>query len=188
MNVEEQKKQLRKKIRQNVEALSKSYCDRADAEIFQNVVSLSEYRTAEVIFCYVGTRREVNTLPILNHALAAGKRVCVPKCISKGLMEAYEIHGEGDLETGQYGIYEPKSTCVRIPPENIHLAIVPCMTCSMDGSRLGYGGGYYDRYLTGTDFPKIILCREALAEEEIPTDNHDIRMDVVITENRIIYL
>ena len=77
----------------------------------------------------------------------------VPKCISKGIMEVYKIRSFDDLEPGKYGILEPKEGCEKISPKAIHLALIPCLSCSMKGERLGYGGGYYDRYLqqiTGT--------------------------------------
>lgn len=183
--IEEQKKKLRKKIKEKTAGLEKTYCTQADEKICSRLMTLAEYKTAETIFCYVGTDREINTAPIIEAALAAGKRVGVPKCISKGIMEVYQIQNMNDLKVGAYGILEPKSKCAHITPEEIQLGIIPCMTCSIDGIRLGYGGGYYDRYLEDTDFPRVVLCREKLTEKEIPHDIHDKKMHIVITEQEI---
>lgn len=178
----EQKKQLRKKIKEKIKSLPLEYCRLADETIARKTMELEEYQKAQVIFCYVGTDREINTFPILEDILKSGKRLGVPRCISYGEMEVYEIESLRDLETGAYGIMEPKEHCRRIAPEEIDFAILPCLTCTMDGRRLGYGGGFYDRYLPKMSCQKAVLCRSALMEEEIPMDEYDVKIDVVITE------
>ena len=70
----------------------------------------------------------------------------------------------------------------RVPPEDLDLAIVPCCTGNARGQRLGYGGGYYDRYLPGTRCPTMLLCRHQLEREDIPLEPHDVRMDYFVTE------
>ena len=91
----------------------------------------------------------------------------VPKCISKGIMEVYKIRSFDDLEPGKYGILEPKEGCEKISPKAIHLALIPCLSCSMKGERLGYGGGYYDRYLQQITGTQAVLCRTALMCDEL---------------------
>ena len=81
---------------------------------------------------------------------------------------------------------EPKGYCEEIPPQKIDLAFVPCVTCNKKGDRLGYGGGFYDRYLSQTDAWRVILCREKILLSEIPTEGHDLRMDVVVSEREIV--
>lgn len=192
----EQKKEMRKVWKEKIANLPDAYCRQADEEIFRRAVSLPEFAQAETIFCYVGTSGEINTRPILERILAEGKHLGVPRCISKGVMNVYEITSLDELEEGHYGILEPKEGCRCMEPEEIDLAFVPCITCSRDGQRLGYGGGYYDRYLEkvrGRDgvtvpdkmFVKISLCREVLLEEMIPTEEHDQRMDRVISEKAV---
>lgn len=176
------KKELRKEIKKKAAALTEDYCKEADEEIFKKVISMSEYERAEVIFCYVGTNREINTYPILKSILESGKRLGVPKCLSYGVMEVYEIENLKQLVSGAYGIMEPAEECKRIEPKEIELAIVPCLTSSPDGKRLGYGGGFYDRYLPKLHCPKMVLCRKQLMTEAIPMDEHDVVFDVVISD------
>lgn len=176
------KKELRKEIKKKAAALPEDYCKEADEIIFKKVISMPEYEKAEVIFCYVGTKREINTYPILNSILESGKRLGVPKCLSYGVMEVYEIENFRQLVSGAYGIMEPAKECKRIEPEEIELAIVPCLTCSPDGKRLGYGGGFYDRYLPKLHCPKMVLCRKQLMTEDIPMDEFDVVLDGVISD------
>ena len=103
-------------------------------------------------------------------------------------MKVYAITSLDDLEEGAYGIMEPKDYCEEIPPQNIDLAFVPCVTCNKKGDRLGYGGGFYDRYLSRTDVRRVILCREKIMVSEIPVEEHDLRMEVVVSEEGMIFI
>ena len=78
----------------------------------------------------MGTAGEIHTKPLIHAALDQGKRVAVPKCISKGIMEARQIRSLGELYPGSYGIEEPEKAAEIIGPEEISLALVPCLTCS----------------------------------------------------------
>ena len=87
-----------------------------------------------------------------------------------------------DLEDGSYGIQEPRNDAVRIQPEEIDLAVIPCCTCSQTGRRLGYGGGYYDRYLGRVAGVKAVICRDRIMRDDIPVEEHDQAVDMVISE------
>lgn len=181
----ERKRKLRRELKKRRKSLTEEYKKDADRQILRNLISLSEYRNAKTVFCYVGTEEEINTRPVLERILSDGKRLGVPRCIGKGIMEVRMVSYLDQLKPGMYGILEPAEFCVQIPPEEIDLAFVPCLSCSRDGRRLGYGGGYYDRYLTQTTCGKIALCQEKMLEDEIPVREWDLRMDKVITEKRI---
>ena len=179
----EQKKELRKKIKQKIEMLTPEYCQKADEDIFRKLISMEEYKNARTVFCYVGTEKEINTFPILEDALNTGKRLGVPLCTSYGIMEAREITNLNQLKAGAYGILEPGEDCPVIEPIEIDVACVPCLTCDKTGRRLGYGGGFYDRYLPKVTGTKVVLCRSRLMEEEIPSEEFDVQMDYVITDH-----
>ena len=176
------KQELRKLVRLQVSGLNHEYCIQADQTICQAVTGLDEYHKAVTVFIFVGTEGEINTRPIITHALEHGKQVAVPKCISKGVMEAYLIDSLEDLEDGSYGIQEPRNDAVRIQPEEIDLAVIPCCTCSQTGRRLGYGGGYYDRYLGRVAGVKAVICRDRIMRDDIPVEEHDQPADTVISE------
>ena len=177
------KAKLRGEIARAVAALPPEYCRAADAAICRHVAEHPLFRSAKTVFCYVGTAREIDTLPILAAALAAGKTLAVPLCTGKGIMEARQIRSLNDLVPGRYGISEPLPACPLVAPEALDLALVPCCSGSRSGLRLGYGGGFYDRYLAMTACPAVMLCRERLVREDIPTERHDRRMDLLITES-----
>jgi len=179
------KKELRKKTAALVSTLPREYCAGADLSIRNYILNSPEYRRAETIFCYVGTSREIDTMPMIEQALAEGKRIGVPLCKKMGIMEVREIRSKEDLVMGAYDILAPKEDAPLIQPEEIQLCIVPCMTCNHRGERLGYGGGFYDRFLEKTTCPKMMLCREKIMNEEIPTEPHDLIMESVVTEQGI---
>jgi len=181
-NIKEKKQELRKIVKEEISRLSKDYCQRVDEEICKKVIRLPEYQQARTIFSFVGSEREVDTNPLLIDVLAKGKKLVVPKCVGRGLMEAYEIRSLKELRPGRYGILEPPSSCPMVEPKEIELCIIPCLACSKDGKRLGYGGGYYDRFLKRADFMKVALCRGRLLREDIPVGRYDVVMDKVVSE------
>lgn len=181
------KQALRSQIKRERKELGSWYCIQADQLIFSNLKSTKEYKKSKRIFCYVSLEEEVDTRRIIREALGEGKRVSVPRCKKDGQMEAYEIKSLQDLEEGFHGISEPKAHCIQTDPGQFDLCIVPCLSCTEEGLRLGYGGGYYDRYLPKTSGFRILLCREMLVYQCIPAEKHDCFMDMVITEKRIIF-
>lgn len=162
--------------------LSEEYKAQSSARIMEQVMALPAYRTARTIFCFVGRKNEVHTKELIAHALSEGKRVGVPLVVCQGIMEAKEIHSLDDLKEGRMRILEPDPASVTIAPNEIDLAIIPCVSCSHEGARLGFGGGYYDRYLMQADFTVACVCYEVLTRDAIPLEPHDCKMDLLITE------
>ena len=174
------KKELRKILIEKRKHLPLEYRQHADAQIFQKIIDSEAYQTARTIFCFVSTADEINTHPVIEHGLNHGKCMVVPKCIEKGIMHAYQIHSFDDLEPGRYGILEPKEHCKLIQPSDIDLAIIPCLSCDPQGYRIGYGGGFYDRYIQDQTFIKLIICYERLFCQELPTESFDEKSDIII--------
>ena len=139
--IKEQKKELRTKVKEKISKLSRRETEESDKKILHQIKSLAEYK-------YVSTEKEINTIPLLQEILDSGKRLGVPKCTGKGIMDAYEIQNLEQLKIGSYGILEPGEECdIILDPTEIQFAIIPCISCNRKGERLGHGGGYYDRYL-----------------------------------------
>lgn len=183
----ELKSKLRREVKEQIKLLDLKYCEETNTRIQEAILKLSEYQIAETVFCFVGTREEIDTATILQDALNQGKCVAVPKCIGKGIMVAYQIQSLSELIEGAYGILEPDaSKSIEIAPSQIDLALIPCLSANTKGQRIGYGGGFYDRYLEQTDAMRVVLCREQLMCEEIPVEEYDQLMEVVVSEERII--
>lgn len=180
------KQALREQLAARVKNLSSTYCREADESICRLVIHSDAYEKARTVFCYVGTEREIDTMRLIHIMMRDGKKVAVPLCTDKGHMEARRIEGMGDLVSGKYGILAPRLQCPVVLPEELDLVIVPCCTGNARGERLGYGGGYYDRYLPRTKCPTFLLCRHQLEREEIPTEEHDVLLDYFITERGVV--
>ena len=178
----EEKQQLRRTIRALERQLSPRYKAESSRAIAAHLLAMPEYQAAGTVFCFVGTEREVDTRPILEDALAAGKRLCVPLCTGPGIMEPRQITGLDCLVSGAYGIPEPPAGAPQMDMDEIDFAILPCVTCDRWGHRLGRGGGYYDRFLAGYRGGTVLLCRERLLREEIPLEPWDMPIPWVLTE------
>lgn len=181
------KKQVREFINKKKNTLSDEYKEFANQSILKQVLQLKEYQEANTIFCYASMANEVNTWPILGFALEERKRVGVPICIGKGIMEVREIQSLDDLEKGAYKIMEPNSHCSILKKDEIQLGIIPCVSADLHKHRLGHGAGFYDRYLQNTRFPKVLLCWKKLMMDHIPVDEYDVQMDDVIFEKDEIF-
>lgn len=183
--MQERKAELRRKIRAKEEELGSDYLHDSDEEAFKSLYQLDEYKNARTVFCYYGVGTEPNTKRIIKNALRDGKTVALPKVRGKEFMEARVIYGLDELEDGTFGIPEPSLYTEILPPQEIDIAIVPGLGFDLFGGRIGRGGGYYDRYLGNTKAVTIGITREKLVCEKIPTDEHDIPINILITENKV---
>lgn len=176
------KRELREQRIRDALSLPIEYRTAADASICRVVLESGLFSAAQTILCYAGTNREIDTTLLLQGTIGAGKRLCLPLCTGNGIMEARCIDSLSQLSVGRYGILAPEPSGIRVLPEELDLVIVPCCTGNGKGQRLGYGGGYYDRYLPQTQCPTLLLCRSRLLTERIPMDVHDVLMDYLVTE------
>ena len=187
MTKREEKKLLRRLLLEQMRALPPAYCRKADEAIYRHVAALPAYQTACTICVYVGMAHEIDTKPLIKRMLAEGKRVGVPLCVGKGVMEMREIGGLDELQAGTWGILEPAPEAPLLRPEEIDLGLIPCVSGNEAGQRLGYGGGFYDAYLAKAPFLRVLLCRKAMMTAPIPLEPHDAMMDVVVSEDGAVY-
>ena len=182
MTRKEEKQLLRKTIRAAERELPQSYKDRSSAEICAHLAAMPEYLAADTVFAFVGTVREIDTTAFLEDVLARGKRLCVPLCVGDGLMDLHHITSLEQLNTGAYGIREPSEDTPIVPVDEVDFAVIPCLSCSHGGKRLGQGGGFYDRFLAKYRSAAVLVCRERLTREELPVEPHDLPIPWVMTE------
>jgi 5-formyltetrahydrofolate cyclo-ligase len=180
--VHARKKQLRREVSALLKALPEAYRKAASTEIARQVLATPEYRNAKSVFLYIAMPTEPDTTEIIRHAFADGKTVCVPKCISKTEMLAVRIKNTEALAPGAYGILEPADCTETLEAEDIDLILVPCVSASKDGSRLGHGAGYYDRFLEGNTDKTLCLCFQRALRDDIPMDANDVPIHRVISD------
>ena len=178
----EEKQQLRRTMRALESGLSARYKEESSRAIAGHLLAMPEYQEAGTVFCFVGTDREIDTRLILEDILAAGKRLCVPLCTGKGIMELRQVTDLRQLVPGAYGILEPPADAPIVAVDEVDFAVMPCLTCNRLGQRLGRGGGYYDRFLSHYRGGTVLLCQEKLIREEIPLEPHDYPVPWVLTE------
>ena len=154
-----------------------------DTEIQTRLIISREYRESKTILVYMARPSEIATSMIIHAALANLKTVGMPVCIDDGRMIFRRIHSVRELVPGSYGILEPPETCAEIIPDARTLCVCPALCCDLDGYRLGYGGGYYDRWLAEHPVKKAALCYSDSVIPAISHDDYDVRMDVIHTDS-----
>lgn len=161
---------------------------RLDKKIMQNVLRLYQYKQAKTVIIYMSTPIEVSTRGIIEHALLHGKGVALPRCIDNTrLMDFYLINTYDDLEKGTFGVLEPKTSCERLGSYENSVCIVPALAYDRQGYRLGYGGGYYDRFLGGYGG----FCIGAIYSKNLysclPRGRYDRPVNLLVTERGFFY-
>ena len=144
------------------------------------------YKNAETVLVYSSSASEADTTMIINKALADNKRVALPKCSDKnGNMKFYYIESLWDLAEGMYEISEPVTDKEASSFGENSLCFVPGLSFDREGFRLGYGKGYYDRFLMNFPGKTAGLCYEECLADFLPRDEFDIKVDFIITNTKI---
>lgn len=184
MNKQELRKQYLKLRKTVFNKKSKS------KEITNKVISFEGYKLAKVIAIYNSLEDEVDTQDLIKYSIENNKIVVLPRVINKTEMKFYKISSLDKLERGVLGIKEPiedENSLVR--PNEIDLMIIPGVCFDRNKNRIGFGGGYYDRYLESEEnILKIGVCFEEqlLKENYIEAEDNDIKMDMIVTDRKII--
>jgi 5-formyltetrahydrofolate cyclo-ligase len=160
-----------------------------DQIIIKKLKETAEYIKSKNIFIYVGFGSEIDTAKYIEEFLKEGKKVFVPRTnIAIKTMEAVEITSLKELERNKFGILEPNKDMEAIDKKELELIIMPGVAFDIKRGRVGYGGGYYDKYMEDIDvsIPKIVLAYELQIIDRVPREEHDILPDSIITEKRTI--
>ena len=153
-----------------------------DREIQSRLILSPAYREAETVLTYVGRENEIATSMIIFAALANHKTVAVPRCLDDGEMRFCRIGGMSDLVAGKFGILEPRESCEPVTPDERSLCICPCLCCDMQGYRLGFGRGYYDRFLSEYTGTSAVLCYADALLPELFREPHDVPVNLIVTD------
>lgn len=174
--MQEIKKALRSELISRRKAMNSSDKQRADESIFQQLKPLVD--RADSVLTYVSTDIEVDTRRLLEYCFGTGKRVAVPVSGDTELF-FYEIKSFDDLAIGRFSIMEPVSRDVIFTGGRDSLCVVPALCADGTGLRLGYGRGYYDRFLSSFGGESVIICYSDF-RMQVPNEPHDVRADMTI--------
>ena len=176
------KAELRRQIKEEIAALPGDYISASDNGLLLRITTMTEFSAARNIMIYFSVEKEPDTREIAKNALSTGKTVAFPYCYRGGIMQARIVKSLDELRPAMLGIPAPPVTAPIIEPEYLDLVIVPALTYDRSGYRLGYGGGYYDRYLHELPVYTVGMARERLMKDELPRESHDIAVKCLVTE------
>ena len=179
------KSELRQKYRSLRQAMPQEIKKQKDMAIADQVRRLWQYQRNSVLLIYVSTSIEVDTADIICRAIAEGKRVAVPRCVPDTRnMEFYYIESLDELSPGMFGVLEPAANPERLYDEKDGgLCIVPAFSYDWRGFRLGYGKGYYDRFLSRFEGNMVGICYSDCVQRSLPHGRYDRPVELLVTEH-----
>ena len=180
------KKEIRAIVKKNRREATPEQIRENSNEICKQFLNLPEYKEAKVVFAYMDCKNEVETKMVIEQCWRDGKTVAVPKVFGE-IMKYYVITSYDDLEEGYFGIPEPKHEQLNEIVCDDGLMILPGVAFDICRHRVGYGGGFYDRYLEAhPSMKKIAFAFEFQMFESVPFEVFDRQPEKIITEKRII--
>ena len=184
----EEKKRLRALLKERRAALDTAQKKEWDSAIVEQIAASEQYRRASAILLYAPLSGEINLLPLARLARKDGKAIAFPRCdTSSCTITFYRLEQRERLVAGAYGIFEPPATAAPCEPDETTLCILPALSFDPRGARLGYGKGYYDRFLK--DFPGVAVgaVYQSMILKHVPTEAHDHCVSMLFTEKGVLH-
>lgn len=180
------KKEIRYEMRKIRKEMPPELVSRKDMAIFRKVTALEQYKKARTVILYVSKEGEVDTWRLIRHALHAGKQVAVPRCVEDSrIMHMHIISCVADLLPGSFGILEPKMETPVLMETRDSICVVPAFCNDYQGYRVGYGGGYYDRYLSSFQGAKVGVNYAECVLPRLMGGRYDVPIDILVTDRYI---
>ena len=181
------KNELRQKYRALRDSFGEEFIKRASDTACKNLVESQEFINADALLLYYPIKNEISPLPLLELCLKEGKKVAFPVCNKENSTLIFRrITALEDLTLSTFNIFEPNENCDKIKIGKNTLCIVPALIFSRDGHRIGYGKGYYDRFLANFEGVSVGFSYSALVCDEIQHESHDIPLDLIVTESEVL--
>ena len=181
----DEKNLIRKQMKQLRADMTRTERFEKSMQIFEQLITVPEFKRADRIYTYVSMDNEIDTIMLIDYSLSLEKRVFVPRVSGKD-MEFYEISDISELNPGYMGIYEPDINGKEPDYSRTGFMCMPGLAFDRSYNRIGYGGGFYDRYLSVENkLYKAALAYEAQLLENIPAQDGDVRPDMIVTEENI---
>lgn len=183
------KQNMREQVKQRRLSIPDEKKAKADQRIAQRLKRLREYQACSLVLTYVSKPIEVDTHGFIRFALEDGKCLAAPCCMRDSRMQFYSFTDMAQLEKRTFGVLEPDiQRCGLVLPEHMDgsICIVPALMYDLSGFRLGYGGGYYDRFLATYGGLKVGIIYEKDLRRRLWHGRYDVPVDLIVTEKRII--
>ena len=188
-SITEEKALLRRRVREQLKTLDPAALRAGDDALFARFLALPQLEEARTVFVFWGIPgREPETARLIPRLLERGKRVGLPRMLPGRQMELRLYDPGRPMVPAAFGILEPGEDCPLVDRGEADLILVPAVCYDRRGYRLGFGGGYYDRWLAGSAALRVGLCREAVLQDAVPIEAHDTRVDILLTEEESLSL
>ena len=181
------KNELRQKYRALRDSFGEEFINKASNSTSNNLQKIEEFVKADIVLLYYPTKNEISPLPIFEICLKMGKTVAFPVCQKESTTLMFKKVTSLDMfSPSSFGIFEPNEECEIIIPTEKTICITPALLFSKKGHRLGYGKGYYDRFLKDFNGISIGFSYSDCVLDFIPHDTYDIPLDMIITESEVL--
>lgn len=181
------KDHLRQMMRRQRNQMTPAYIYKACTAIYEQMVTWPVFEAAHSVGFYASIQNEVDTHRLIEYALKRDKRVSVPVTQAQGIMDFQQILSLDALQPVRFGLLEPVRNLEQvIAPQDLDVVMVPGVAFDRQGNRLGFGSGFYDRYLAHCSATRVGLTYGFQVVDRLPADAHDIQMDWLVTENEMI--
>ena len=187
--LEHEKITLRKALRQQRAQLTREQVTAAAAAVARQILACDAFCKAKSVMGFLAFGKELGVDAVLAAALAMGKTVAVPHIVSDTSFVAVRLNNLQDFDLDRYGIRTVRPPLERVEPGELDLVLVPGVAFGRDGSRMGMGAGYYDRFLPRAKQAVTMgVAYDCLLQASLPTDEHDVKMQYIVSESGIITL
>ena len=176
----------RERFRAARRAMTEAERAAASRAVCARILALPEVEAARVVHAFWPLPDEVDLRPALEALRGRGATVALPAVAGPRRLEHRAFEGADALVPGPWGLREPAPSAPPVDTRALDVVLVPGLAFGRDGSRLGYGGGFYDAFLTGTPATRVGVCVAAALVDGVPTEPHDARMDAVVTDAAVL--
>lgn len=188
VDIQSRKKEIRRRLLNRRMSIPSEVIKELNNKIITRLLSLDEFKKAKTVHIYIPIKgkNEVNTRPVIGELLRERKEVVVPVMeFNSVVLHHVYLNGLEDLKQNKWGVEEPVHQ-EEADVQQLDIIVVPMIGGDLHGNRLGYGKGYYDSFLSQTKAVKIGLLYNTCLVDEIPVESHDVELDILITEKKVI--
>lgn len=179
------KREIRKVNKQKRAEMNKGVKAGLDGKICDYIINSMSFKYADTLLMFCPTEDEINILPLFEEAVKLGKKVAFPKCYGKGIMKFYYVSELSQLKEDKYGIKAPDEG-EAFETSTHPLCVVPSLSATKKGTRLGYGGGFYDRFLHKFEGISMCVQYDEFVTDDLPQEKrYDKKFDVLVTESGV---
>ena len=180
------KQKLRQKYRAVRDSFGEEFIKKASKAACKNLINTKEFSDADTVLLYYPINNELSPLKILEIAIQSGKTVAFPVCQKEDRTLIFrKVTSLSQLRVASFGIFEPSEECSIVTPNERTLCIVPALALGRSGERLGYGGGYYDKFLATFGGTSAGFIYSELAGIDLPQENFDVSLNMIITDREV---